>query len=132
MAKRLREASMSVLRRSLPTDTKVALQFPNMTKNEPCSSGHGGDGLGLGFNPPWPCGPQCSSLPPSACFLPGLGDSVSLAFAALSLLALALGIHLLLQIGKRTTGPVVWCPLTMLLIGDSWVHVLKSSKIRKH
>ncbi|KAK4806647.1 hypothetical protein QYF61_021243 [Mycteria americana] len=62
----------------------------------------------------------------------GLGVSVSLAFAVLSLLALALGIHLLLQIGKRTTSPVACCPLTMPPIGDSQVHTLKLSKIRRH
>ncbi|KAM6225630.1 uncharacterized protein M6G45_017802 isoform 2-T2 [Spheniscus humboldti] len=64
--------------------------------------------------------------------LPSGGVSISLAFVVLSLLALALGIHLLLQIGKRTTGPVEWYPLTMPPIRDSWVHTLKSSRIRRH
>ncbi|XP_063174699.1 uncharacterized protein LOC134507755 isoform X4 [Chroicocephalus ridibundus] len=61
----------------------------------------------------------------------GLGVSISLAMAVLLLLALALSLHLLLQIGKRTTSPVGWCPLNVPPIGDSRVHALKLSKIRR-
>lgn len=74
-----------------------------MTENEP---ERGGDHPGLGFTHPWPWGTQCSSSPPSGFVLPGLGISISLASAVLFLLVLALSIHLLLQIGKRTTSPV--------------------------
>lgn len=73
----------------------------------------------LAFLPPRPCGTPNFSSPPSSHFLPGLEVSVGLAIVVFSFLALALAVHLLLQLGKSPTGPTGAKPKAL---GGLWAH----------